>query len=140
MSRAGKTAGGNRAGVEGGALVSRLLQGLMVTSLLGLLVLQTAWLTWLAPPPDGLIAPMLLLLGGPLLLPLRGLLAARRYTAAWCSLLALLYFAHGVGAMGTPGTLRLLGGIEVLLSLLLFAACLLYVRATRIEAQDKAST
>ncbi|MCK8516084.1 DUF2069 domain-containing protein [Methylonatrum kenyense] len=120
--------------------MTRLLHGMMLLGLLGLLSLQTAWLTWLAPPPEGLTAPMLLLLGGPLLLPLRGLLAARRYTAAWCSLLALLYFAHGVAAMGTPGTLRMLGGIEVLLSLLLFASCLLYVRATRSRVQDRPST
>lgn len=120
--------------------MSRLLHGLMLLGLLGLLGLQTAWLTWLAPPPEGLVAPMLLLLGGPLLLPLRGLLAGRRYTAAWCSLLSLLYFAHGVAAMGTPGSLRLLGGIEVLFSLVLFTACLLYVRVTRPELQGKAST
>lgn len=118
----------------------RALHNLMVTTLLGLIILLTAWMTWLAPPPGSLVAPFLLLLAGPLLVPLRGLLHGRRYTAAWTSLLALFYFAHGVAAMGTPGTARTLGAIEVALSLTLFVSCLLYIRVSRQSVQDTSST
>lgn len=108
------------------AIVSHLL-------LIGLLLL---WLSWLLPPPDALIAPFILLLIGPLLIAMRGLLQGRRYTCAWTSLLAVFYFAHGVAAAGSPGISRLLGLAEILLSLGLFVGCALYSRLTQPEKAD----
>lgn len=102
---------------------------LMLCCLLGLIALLTLRYTWLAPPANtGYVAPLLLLLVGPLLLPLFGILRERRYTAAWTSLLAVFYFAHGVSTTATAGMLRWIGSVEILLSLGLFAGCLLFIR------------
>ncbi|MCC5811659.1 MAG: DUF2069 domain-containing protein [Ectothiorhodospiraceae bacterium] len=107
----------------------RLAHGLIVTCLLALILLLTLWIVWLSPPANsGYVVPLLLLLVLPLLLPLRGLLHGRRYTAAWTSLLAVFYFAHGVAAAWNEGLLRWLGGLEIALSLGLFTGCLLYIQ------------
>ena len=99
---------------------------------LGLIALLVAWLTWLAPPAEsGYVAPLLVLLVGPLALGLRGILHGRRYTCAWTSLLALGYFSHGAAAYAGDGPHRWLGAVEVTLSLLLFVGCVAYVRLTR---------
>lgn len=108
-----------------------LLQRLALTCYLLLFALLIAWLTVLSPPAPGLVAFSLLLLPGPLLLALRGVLYGRRYTMAWSTLLILFYFAHGVAAMANPGPERWLGAAEVLLSLGYFATAVGYIRATR---------
>jgi len=105
--------------------------GLLVGSHLLLIGLLLAWLTWLLPPPPGLVLPFLVLMLAPLLIALRGLLHGRRYTCAWTSLLSVFYFAHGVAAAGTPGISRTLGLIEVALSLGLFTGCVMYAKLTR---------
>lgn len=107
----------------------RLAHGLMVFSLVALISLLTLWTIWIAPPANpGYVVPLLILLVAPLLIPLRGILHGRRYTAAWTSLLAVFYFAHGVAAAWNTGALRWLGSVEIVLSLGLFAGCLLYVQ------------
>ncbi|KAB7623212.1 DUF2069 domain-containing protein [Alkalilimnicola sp. S0819] len=104
-----------------------LWQRLSLAQWLGLFVLLMLWGVWLAPPEPALRAPWLILLVGPLLLPLRGLLRGRRYTAAWSSMLVLVYFCHGVAAAasGQP----LLGGLEILLSGGYFVSAILFVRS-----------
>jgi uncharacterized membrane protein len=100
---------------------------------LGLLVLVMAWTIWLSPPALP-VAPVLLLWAGPLLLPLRGLLHARRYTFQWTSFLALAYFVHGaVEAFADPAE-RSLALAEVALSLLLYTGTVSYARLTRGQA------
>ncbi len=114
----------------------RLAHGLIVSCLLGLILLLTLWIVWLSPPANsGYVAPLLVLLVLPLLLPLRGLLHGRRYTVAWTSLLSVLYFAHGVAAAWNEGILRWLGGLEIALSLGLFAGCLLYIQLAKRAVQ-----
>jgi uncharacterized membrane protein len=99
---------------------------LAVGSTVALIVLGLAWELWLAPTGRGTLALKVL----PLLLPLPGLWRARLYTYRWTSLLVWLYFTEGaVRATSERGTGAVLAGVEVLLSLLLFAACLLHVRA-----------
>jgi uncharacterized membrane protein len=96
-----------------------------VTSLVGLIVLGLAWELWLAPTGRGTLALKVL----PLLLPLPGLLKNRMYTYRWLSLLVWLYFAEGVvRATSDRGTGALLATIEIVLCLLLFAACAAHVR------------
>ncbi len=100
---------------------------LAVGSLLGLILLGLAWELWLAPirPGGSLLALKVL----PLCLPLIGLLKNRMYTYRWVSLLVWLYFIEGVvrGYSDKPPG-NWLGLIEVLLCLLLFAACALHIR------------
>ncbi|MEO7151964.1 MAG: DUF2069 domain-containing protein [Burkholderiaceae bacterium] len=100
-------------------------RGLAIACVLGLIALGLAWELWLAPTGRGTLALKVL----PLLLPLPGLLRHRMYTYRWLSLLVWLYFAEGVvRATSERGLGALLAAIEVLLCLLLFAACAAHVR------------
>ena len=108
--------------------VQRASRLLAVASLLGLIALGLAWELWLAPTGSGTLALKVL----PLLAALPGLWRARLYTYRWVSLLLWLYFTEGVvratTETGVSGALALL---QVLLSLLLFTACVLRVRRRR---------
>jgi uncharacterized membrane protein len=98
---------------------------LAVASLLGLIVLGLAWELWLAPTGNRTLALKVL----PLTIPLAGLLKHRMYTYRWVSLLVWLYFIEGVvRAVGDRGLSATLAGIEVVLCLMLFAACAMHVR------------
>lgn len=114
-------------------MTARALLNTALAAWLGLFVLLVLWGIWLAPPAPPWRAPWLVLLVGPLLLPLRALMRGRRYTFAWSSMLVLVYFIHGVSAAATGQPL--LGGIEIALSLVYFAAAIGYVRASRTPAQ-----
>jgi uncharacterized membrane protein len=99
-----------------------------VASVLGLIVLGLAWELWLAPLRPGGTAWALKVL--PLAFAAPGLFRRRMYTYRWTSLLVWLYFTEGVvratgRGLGDSLPLALL---EVVLSLLLFAACALHVR------------
>ena len=96
-------------------------------SMIGLIVLGLAWEMWLAPirPGGSLLALKVL----PLCLPLAGILKNRMYTYRWMSLLVWIYFTEGATRAWSdkpPG--NFLAMLEVLLCLLLFAACALHVR------------
>ena len=100
---------------------------LAVASVGGLIVLGLAWEMWLAPirPGGSLLALKVL----PLFLPLAGLLKNRMYTYRWMSLLVWLYFTEGVvRAWSDRPPSNYLAMVEVVLCLVLFAACALHVR------------
>lgn len=98
---------------------------LAVGSLLALIVLGLAWELWLAPIGNRTLAFKVL----PLALPLAGLLKYRMYTYRWVSLLVWIYFTEGVvRATSERGVVVVLALIEVVLCVLLFAACVLHVR------------
>ena len=84
--------------------------------------------TWLAPSPIALVVLLV-----PLLFPLPGILRGRRYTHAWSSFLALGYFAIGVWHAAVEAE-RSYGLLIVFSSVLLFSACLAYVRLSREKA------
>ncbi len=100
---------------------------LALGSMIGLIVLGLAWEMWLAPirPGGSLLALKVL----PLCLPLAGILKNRMYTYRWMSLLVWVYFTEGATRAWSdkpPG--NYLAMLEVLLCLLLFAACAFHVR------------
>jgi len=98
-----------------------------LASLTALIVLCLAWELWLAPlrPGGSLVALKAL----PLAAPLAGILAGRRYTYQWASLLIFAYFAEGVvRAWSEAGLARALAGTEILLSLLFLACAVPYAR------------
>ncbi len=102
-------------------------RALAVGCVLALIVLGLAWELWLAPVRGG--SGLLALKVLPLCFPLAGLLRNRMYTYRWVSLLVWLYFIEGVvRASSDRGPGRWLAAIEVMLCLLLFAACALHVR------------
>lgn len=96
-----------------------------------LLIWVLAWHVWWSPHPQLSQAFMLSLWVLPLLLPLPGLLAGRRYTHAWSNFILLLYVAHSLTLLLISPAERLLALGELLLSLLSFAMNLLLVRRTR---------
>ncbi len=105
-------------------------------SLLGLFVLCLAWELWLAPVGRGTLAIKAL----PLLLPLAGLWRYRLYTFRWLSLMVWLYVAEGlVRATSDRGLSVWLAVLEVLLGVLVFAACSMQVRQ-RLAAAKGAAT
>jgi len=115
----------------------RFSRVLAVASLLGLIVLGLVWELWLAPLRPG--GSWLALKVLPLCLPLAGLLKHRMYTYRWLSLLLWLYFTEGVvraTSEAAPGAW--LAALEVLLSLTLFAACVLHIRL-RLQAAQAAA-
>jgi len=107
------------------ALVRRT-RALAVASTLALIALCLAWELWLAPTGRGTLAIKAL----PLLLPLPGLLRLRLYTYRWLSLGVWLYAAEGAMRAGSEnGMSAALAAAEVVLSLVLFTACCIHIRA-----------
>src|SRR5450631_4272206 len=96
-----------------------------IGSVLALIALGLAWELWLAPTGGRTLALKVL----PLLLPLVGLWRYRMVTYRWLSLMVWLYFTEGVvRATSDRGAGVPLAIVEVLLCLLLFAACAAHVR------------
>jgi len=98
-----------------------------VGSLLGLIVLGLGWELWWAPLREGGSWWAIKVL--PLTIPLAGLLKNRMYTYRWLSLMVWLYFTEGVMRATTEGGLSgALAWGQVVLCIILFAACALHVR------------
>jgi uncharacterized membrane protein len=95
-----------------------------------LIVLCLAWELWLAPLRPG--GSLLALKALPLALPLRGVLAGRRYTFQWSCMLILAYFAEGATrAWSDSGWSQGLAVAEIALSLLFFTAAVAFARTRR---------
>jgi uncharacterized membrane protein len=102
-------------------------------SLAALIALCLAWELWLAPLRPG--GSLMALKALPLALPLRGVVAGRRYTFQWASMLILAYFTEGVvRAWGERGAGQALAAAEIVLSLVFFVAAVTYARLTRAAA------
>ena len=101
------------------------VRALAVGCLLALILLGLAWELWLAPTGNRTWALKVLPLAG----ALAGLLKHRMYTYRWVSLLVWLYVAEGaVRATTERGIVVPLALAEIVLSLILFAACAMHVR------------
>ena len=109
------------------------------TSLILLIALCLAWEGWLAPLKPG--GSWMILKGAFLLFPLFGILRGKRYTYKWLSLFIQFYLMEGATrATSDSGLSQWLAAGETLLSVVLFAALVLYIRATRITpAKEKAA-
>jgi uncharacterized membrane protein len=109
---------------EADPLLERV-RALAVACLLALIMLGLAWELWLAPTGNRTWALKVLPLAG----ALAGLLKHRMYTYRWVSLLVWLYVAEGaVRATTERGIVVPLALAEIVLSLMLFAACAVHVR------------
>ena len=105
----------------------RMIRFFAVGSVVGLIVLGVAWELMLAPIRPG--GSWLALKVLPLCFPLAGLLKNRMYTYRWVSLMVWLYFTEGVvRAYSDQPPSNYLAMIEVVLCLVLFAACTLHVK------------
>ena len=105
--------------------VTQATRAIALAGLAGLIALGLVWELWLAPTGSGTLAIKVL----PLLPALAGVWRHRMYTYRWLSLLVWLYFTEGVvRATSESGMSAALATAEIVLSLLLFAACALHVR------------
>lgn len=96
-----------------------------MVSVLGLIALGLCWELWLAPIGRGSLAIKVL----PLCFTVAGLLKMRMYTYRWTSLLVWLYVTEALVRLpGEHGIGPWLAAAELLLSVLLFAACAAHVR------------
>ena len=108
------------------ALVARRARAGAVASTIALIVLGAGWELWLAPTGSGTLALKVL----PLFLPLPGLVRMRLYTYRWLSLAVWFYAAEGaVRATTERGVSASLAIVELVLALVLFAACCVHVHA-----------
>jgi uncharacterized membrane protein len=112
-------------------LSSQTYRWLALQGYFGLLFLLLIWNAILSPPEIMPRSVAIIILVGPLLLPLRGILHGKPYTHAWVSFLALFYFALGVSVAYAVPEERLLGLLEVLFSMLLYGGAIGYVRSTK---------
>ncbi len=109
---------------------TRFYYYIALTGYFGLFFLLMLWNTVLAPSSHFPVAMVLLFAVSPLLLPLKGLLNANLKSCAWTAYLSLIYFIHGTGEVYSNVNERLLAGLEVVFSLLLFFGATFYVRFT----------
>lgn len=106
-----------------------------VASLLLLIALCVAWELFLAPLRPG--GSWMVLKALPLLLPLRGILRARRYTCQWASLLSLAYFVEGVvRSVSDAEPSRYLAMTETALAIILFVSLIYLARGLGRGAQS----
>ncbi len=100
-------------------------RGAAVACLVGLIALGLAWELWLAPTGGRTWAIKVL----PLALALPGVMRFRMFTHRWLALALWLHVAEGlVRALTEGGVVIALAWLQVLLALLLFAACATHVR------------
>ena len=110
-------------------------------ALIGLIVLCVAWELWLAPLRPG--GSWLVLKVLPLLLILRGVLAARNYALQCSVLLIWLYFTEGlVRVKSDAGASMLLAGVEIVLATIYFICATAILRPLKklAQAQPKGET
>jgi len=103
---------------------------LSIASLIGLIAVGVAWELWVAPARPG--GSLLVLKVLPLLLPLFGILRARRYTYQWAPMLALAYFVEGVmRGYADSGNGAVAGWSQAALAVMFIAAASYYARDSR---------
>lgn len=107
-------------------------------SLIALIFLCLAWeLRWAPLKPGG---SWLALKAVFLLAPLFGILRGKRYTYKWLSLFIQFYLLEGLTrATSDHGLSQWLAAGETVLAVIVFAACILYIRATRVTPTKKAA-
>lgn len=99
---------------------------------MGLLVLLSLRIVWLAPPQYWPRSLVLLCLVGPLLLPLRGVVHGHLRAHLWAAILAMFYFVVGSYHFANALAYDHAYGVaitEILLSIILFISANLYVRS-----------
>ena len=103
----------------------------------GLVIGIYVWHMWINQTADHAISIMLIVQLGPLMFPLRGLLAGKIYTHAWSMYLAIFYFVAGVWYAGAEEDMWF-GMYIIANSMLFFAGTLLYTRDASRQAADQA--
>lgn len=111
---------------------------LALISYLGLIGLVMAWIVFLGRTADQHISLFLVLFVTPLLLPLRGVLAARDKPMVWGTLVVLPYTVHGGMVVWIGGADAWLGWIELALSLGYLISASYFIRWRAVANQQPA--
>jgi uncharacterized membrane protein len=109
---------------------------LAISAFLGLFGLLMLWQTILAPSTKYPVALLLLLNITPLLIPFRGFLNGDKKSCSWIAYISLFYLIHGAIECYANVDERLLAGLEIIFSLLLFFGCAFYVRPPFARSHD----
>jgi uncharacterized membrane protein len=109
---------------------ARALNSVTSASLVALIALCLAWELWLAPQRAG--GSWLALKVLPLLITLPGILRGKLYTHRCMTLLIIAFFVEGVvRAYSDKGLSAQLAGVEIALTLVLFAGAIAFVRSQK---------
>jgi uncharacterized membrane protein len=108
-----------------------------LTGYFGLVIGIYVWHMWIKKTPAHHMSIMLIFQLGPLMFPLRGLLAGRIYTHAWAMYLAIFYFVLGVWYAGADEDMAF-GMYIIASSMLFFAGTLFYTRYASRQVTDSA--
>lgn len=108
----------------------------------GLFILMMTWIIWLTPPNTAHLPKSLslLLLVGPLMFPLRGMLHGRAYTHAWVCFLALFYLFLGISEAWSGSQQPLLTTLEIVFSTLLYLGAMFYARFRGKQLKESETT
>ena len=107
---------------------ARIYHFTAILGFFGLFSLLMFWNTILYPSTRLPIALVLLLAITPLLLPLRGFLDANPRSGARMAYVSIAYFMHGTVEAYVNPVERMIAGLEVVFSLMLFVGSLLVIR------------
>lgn len=106
----------------------RFAQNLALSGYFSLLIVLMINVAWLIPSRHFPTALVLIVIAGPLLLPMRGLLNNKTYTYQWASFLSLAYFAHGISEMSAYPDIWYAGLLEVITAVMMYLGCVMYAR------------
>ena len=115
----------------------RFAQNLALSGYFFLLILLMINIVWLIPSRHFPVALVLIVIAGPLLFPMRGLLNNKTYTYQWASFLALPYFAHGISEMSAYPEFWYAGLLESIAALMMYMGCVMYARIFKLRAKLK---
>ena len=110
-----------------------LAQNLALTGYFSLLIILMLNIVWLIPSEQFPTALVLLVIAGPLLFPMRGLINNNTYTYQWASFLSLAYFAHGITEVSAHPEIWYAGVLETLAAIMMYLGCVMYARIFKIE-------
>lgn len=103
-------------------------QNLALIGYFSLLIVLMINIVWLIPSRHFPTALVLIVIAGPLLFPMLGLLNNKTYTYQWASFLSLAYFAHGITEMSAYPEIWYAGLLETFTSLVMYTGCVMYAR------------
>ncbi len=111
----------------------RLSQNLALIGYFSLLIILMANIIWIIPSRHFPTALVILIIAGPLMFPLKGLLNSDLYTYQWSSFLSLPYFAHGISEMSAYPEIWIAGLVEALASVVMYLGCVMYAQIFKKE-------
>ncbi|MCW8930739.1 MAG: DUF2069 domain-containing protein [Gammaproteobacteria bacterium] len=111
----------------------QFLQNLALIGYFSLLIILMINIVWLIPSRHFPTALVLIVVAGPLLFPMRGLLNNNTYTYQWASFLSLAYFAHGISEVSAYPEIWYAGILETLASVIMYIGCVMYARIFKKE-------